>query len=219
MARLTKQAGLTISMVSPDYNVAANNDRAADCLRNITPYLTVAEIFGCDMVRVGVKKEEDIPFAQRAADEARERKIRLVHHAEYRTMFATFEETMSTLKAINRKNFGFVHDECQWMVNTKDYRADQMGDKMKAIRPWLWNVYVKNQPREGSDPNRPEIPMADKGGVDWDRHFDALNAIGYTGYITVHERTAPGSTWQQAIPLNYGFLKPYVAHTRVPAKS
>ena len=63
----------------------------------------VAEIFACDQVRIGMKKEDDIVWAQRAADEAKERKIRLVHHAESNTLFATFDITVQTLKKVNRR--------------------------------------------------------------------------------------------------------------------
>ena len=209
MARLTKASGLRVSMVTPDYPVPANTDQAADCLRNITPYLDVAQIFGSDMIRVGMKKDDDIPWAQRAADEARERKIRLVHHAEFRTLFATFDESMRTLKAVNRRNFGFVHDECQWMVNTKNYRTDQIVERTKAISPWLWNVYVKNQPAGPGPEGRPEISLLDKNGVDWDKHFEGLYAIRYTGYLTVHSKTPAMGPPEQAAASAYQFLKPF----------
>ncbi len=162
LSRLTREAGLKVSMVSPDFAVPANTDKAPLCLHNIGPYLDVAQIFGCEMIRVGMKKDEDIVWAQRASDQARERKLKLVHHAEWHTLFATFEESMRTLKAVNRPNFGFVHDECQWMVNTSDYRPDQMAEKMKKISPWMWNVYVKNQPVKGDNPFRFEIKPASR---------------------------------------------------------
>ena len=60
MSRLTKAAGLRVSMVTPDFPVPLNNDRAPECLRNITPYLNVAQIFECDQIRIGMKKEEDV---------------------------------------------------------------------------------------------------------------------------------------------------------------
>jgi len=213
MSRLTREAGLKVSMVSPDFAVPANTDKAPMCLHNIAPYLDVAQIFSCEMIRVGMKKEEDIPWAQRASDEARERKLKLVHHAEWHTLFATFEESMRTLKAINRQNFGFVHDECQWMVNTPDYRPEQMAEKMKRISPWIWNVYVKNQPSVGSNPNRAEISLFEKGGVDFDKMFDSLNAIHYRGYITLHSVAAPMGTPQEAAVKAHDFLKRYTART------
>jgi sugar phosphate isomerase/epimerase len=210
LSRLTREAGLKVSMVSPDFAVPANTDKAPLCLHNIGPYLDVAQIFGCEMIRVGMKKDEDIVWAQRASDQARERRIKLVHHAEWHTLFATFEESMRTLKAVNRPNFGFVHDECQWMVNTSDYRPDQMAEKMKKISPWMWNVYVKNQPVKGDNPNRAEISLLDKGGVDFDKMFDGLNAIHYRGYITLHSVAAPMGTPEEAAVKAHDFLKPYV---------
>lgn len=211
LSRLTKEAGLKVSMVSPDFAVPANTDKAPLCLHNIGPYLDVAQIFNCEMIRVGMKKNEDIPWAQRASDEARERKLRLVHHAEWHTLFATFEESMRTLKTVNRPNFGFVHDECQWMVNTPDYRPEQMTEKMKKISPWIWNVYVKNQPSAGTNPNRAEISLFEKGGVDFDRMFDSLNAIHYRGYITLHSVAAPMGTPQEAAKKAHDFLKRYTS--------
>ena len=211
MAKLTKAAGLKVSMVTPDFPVPLNNDRAPECLRNITPYLNIAEIFDCEQVRIGMKKDDDIVWAQRAADEARERKLRLIHHAEANTLFATFDVAINTLKRVNRRNLGYLHDECQWMVNTKDYRADRIVSNMKAIAPWLWNVYIKNQLGGPGPTNRPEIKLSDSGGVDWDRHFEGLNAIGYSGYVTVHESNMPYASAQEAAVKCYEFLKPYTS--------
>ena len=97
-AAAVKKAGLLVSSVVPDADVPINNVHAPDCLRNIAPYLNFAEIFGSDMIRVGMKSEADIPWAQRAADEAAERKLRLTHHDEANTMFETFPIALKTLK-------------------------------------------------------------------------------------------------------------------------
>ena len=216
MSRLTKEAGLKVSMVTPDFPVPANTAQAADCLRHITPYLDVAEIFGSDMIRVGMKKDDDIVWAQRAADEAKERKVRLVHHGELHTMFATFDESMRTLKAVKRSNFGYVHDEAQWMVNTRGYRADQIGQRIRAIAPWLWNVYVKNQHADkagcecGGDP---ELKLSDPAGVDFGRMFDSLYAIHYSGPITVHAVSAPFANQQEAAAECSRYLRPFANHS------
>ena len=211
VSALTKAAGLKVSMVTPDFPVPINNDRAPECLRNITPYLNVAEIFACDQVRIGMKKEDDIVWAQRAADEAKERKIRLVHHAESNTLFATFDITMQTLKKVNRRNLGFLYDECQWMVNTKDYRPEQMVSNIKAVSPWLWNVYVKNQVGGPGPINRPEIKLDDNRGVDFAKMFEGLKAIHYTGYVTVHESNAPYASAEEAAQQCHAFLKSFIS--------
>jgi sugar phosphate isomerase/epimerase len=221
MRRLTKESGLRISMVTPDFPVPANTDQAGDCLRHITPYLDVAEIFGSDMIRVGMKKDEDIPWAQRACDEARERKIRLVHHGELHTLFATFDDSMRTLKAVKRPNFGYVHDEAQWMVNSKGYRADQMAQRIRAVAPWLWNVYVKNQRTDKTGCEclgDPELKLDDRDGVDFARMFDALYTIHYSGPITVHAVSAPYGSQQEAARECSRYLRPFANHA-APART
>src|SRR4029079_5934680 len=76
---IVEDAGLRVSMVTADANVPLNNDLGPDSLRNIAPSLDVAEAMGCDLIRVCLKRNEDIPFARTAADEAAKRGIRLVH--------------------------------------------------------------------------------------------------------------------------------------------
>lgn len=187
MSAAVKSAGLRVSSVTPDFPVPINNDHAPDCLHNITPYLTFAEIFETDMIRVGMKKQEDIPWAQRAADEARERGIKLVHHAESFTLFENFEISLQTLKAINRPNFGLQHDEAQWLANTPHYREDRIVENIKAVGPWIWEVFIKNNPGGEGSMVRPEIRLDAPGGVNFAKVFEGLNAIGYAGWIHVHE--------------------------------
>src|SRR4051812_10175070 len=66
MRRCVEDAGLFVSMVTADFNVPLNNDRGPDSLRNIGPSLDVAEAVGCPLIRVCLKKPEEIPFAKEA---------------------------------------------------------------------------------------------------------------------------------------------------------
>src|SRR5438128_7610286 len=70
MRRLVEGAGLRVSMVTADCNVPLNNDRGPDSLRDIGPSLDVAEALGCDLIRVCLKRREDIPYARQAAERA-----------------------------------------------------------------------------------------------------------------------------------------------------
>jgi sugar phosphate isomerase/epimerase len=215
MSARLKAANMVVSSVSPDFPTPLNNDPAADCLRNITPYLTVAEIFGTDLIRVGMKKDEDIPWAQKAADEAKERKLKLVHHAEARTMFENFTLSMSTLKAINRENFGLQYDEAQWMCNTPNYNPKDTVSNIKAIGPWIWEVFIKNQPNGPGPMARPEIPIDAKNGVNFDNVFEGLDQIGYTGCVQVHQKTEAYNGDPKASPIAcYKFLRPYTSRTK-----
>lgn len=131
--------------------------------------------------------------------------------AEANTPFATFDVAIRTLKKVNRRNFGYLHDECQWMVNTANNRPDQIVANIKAVGPWLWNVYIKNQQSGPGPATRPEIRLEAPGGVDWDRHFEGLRAIRYTGYVTVHESSTPYDASQDAAVRCHDFLKPYTS--------
>ncbi len=212
-AKILKTAGLKVASMSPDYATPINGPNAADCLRNIGPYLTFAEIFGCDLIRVGMKSEADIPYAQRAADEAAERKLRLVHHNEANTMFATVPLSVTTLRAIDRLNFGIIHDEAQLLANTKGYSDAQVIPGIKALAPWIWDVFCKNNrawPGEGTG-SPPEIPIDAKGGVNYDNVFDGLHAIGYKGWVSVHEkRTSYGDNADLAAKTCYDYLYAHI---------
>jgi hypothetical protein len=81
------EAALAVSMVTGDFHLAANDDHATDALRNIAPYLDLAEAVGCRRIRVMIQREEDIPYARRAADEAGEREVLLCHQVHIGTLF------------------------------------------------------------------------------------------------------------------------------------
>src|SRR5262245_8728792 len=70
MRRLVEGAGLRVSMVTTDFDVPLNNDHGPNGLREIGPSLDVAEALGCDLVRVCLKRREDIAFARQAAERA-----------------------------------------------------------------------------------------------------------------------------------------------------
>ncbi len=97
--------GLAVSMVCGDIPLAANNAAATDAIRNITPYLDLTEALGGRLIRVMMQTEEDIPHARRAADEAAERGLSLVHINHWGTLFETVDESLATLAAIGRENF------------------------------------------------------------------------------------------------------------------
>ena len=58
---------LKVSMVTGDFPIPENTDDEGPlALRNITPYLDLAEALGADLLRIAMKTEEDIEWAQRA---------------------------------------------------------------------------------------------------------------------------------------------------------
>ena len=87
-------SGLEVSMVTGDFAIPDNTDDAPVALRDITSYLDLAEALGADLLRIGMKRREDIEWAQRAADEARERDMRLAHQSHSQSLFERVDESL-----------------------------------------------------------------------------------------------------------------------------
>ena len=110
MRETVESAGLRVSMVTADCHVPLNTDRGPDSLRDIGPSLNVAETLGCDLIRVCLKNSDDIPWAQRAADVALGRGMRLAHQCHTTTLFEQIERSLEVLNQIDRPNFGLIYE-------------------------------------------------------------------------------------------------------------
>jgi sugar phosphate isomerase/epimerase len=200
LARMRDQverASLVISMVTADSDVPLNNEYGPDSLRNIGPVLDVAEALGCDLIRVCLKCEADVEPAKRAADLAAVRGIRLAHQCHTTTLFEEVEPSIALLERINRRNFGLIYEPINLLICGQPYGLKTL----EAFAPYLMNVYLQNH---RLDPNGPasletwclgvrrfhHIPLWEAGGVDFAEVIQALRAIGYTGYVTVHQAYA-----------------------------
>ena len=204
---------LKISMVTGDIPIPANNDHAPDALRNITPYLDLTALLGTDLIRIGMKKEEDIIWAQRAADEAHERNIRLAHQSHTRSLFETVDESVEVLKRVGRPNFGIIYEPANLDLCGQDYGAETI----KHFQPWLFNVYLQNHIKnpdgeivlntwiQGPAPYDP-ISLQDPGGIDFPVIIETLDEIGYGGYVTVHQAFAGLMEPEDAARQSYEYL-------------
>ncbi|MCA9212530.1 MAG: sugar phosphate isomerase/epimerase [Planctomycetales bacterium] len=192
--------GLKCSMVTGDFAVVYNNEQGPDCLRDITAYLDLADRLGAPMIRVALKKPDDIVWAQRAADEAKERDVRLVHQCHTLSLFETVDTIVATLQAIARDNFGLIYEPANLEICGQDYGYATI----ERIAPWLFNVYLQNQilKPDGEitlntwcrgDVSFDIIQIHDAGGVDFATVFDALHMVNYDGTVTVHQ-SAPDGT-------------------------
>jgi sugar phosphate isomerase/epimerase len=215
MRRKLDAAGLPVSMVTGDFAVPSNNDDGPKCLRNITPYLHLAEAFGASLIRVCMKKDEDIAFARRAADEARERKIRLAHQSHCASLFETVEGSLRVLREVDRPNFGIIYEPANWLISAQNYGRDTI----RKLQPWLFNAYIQNHrlTPEGKAAvvtwTRGKVPLDhigvwESGGVDAAEMFTGLKAVGYRGYVTVHQAFAGVMPVEDAVRKSYAFLKP-----------
>ena len=206
--------GLKVSMVTGDFAIPENLERGPDGLRNITPYLNLAEAFVCDLLRICMKSEEDISWAQRASDEAAERGIRLAHQCHVASLFETIEGSVDVLRRVNRPNFGIIYEPANLKMCGETYGLEALN----AFRPYLFNVYLQNYLDNPEGKEHIEtwvhgmfyfdhIPLHDPRGVDWREVFDALDAVGYDGYVTVHQALAEIMAPAEAARVSAEFLR------------
>ena len=133
--------GLTVSMATGDFPIPENNERGPDALRNITPYLDLAEDLNCDLLRICMKTEDDIGWARLASDEAAERNIRLAHQSHHNSLFELAERSVEVIKQVRRPNFGIIYEPANLQLCGEDYGVNTI----RMFEPYLMNVYLQNQ--------------------------------------------------------------------------
>ena len=218
MSAKIHDSGLAVSMVTGDFAVPRNDEHGPDGLRNIAPYLDLAQTFQANLIRVCMKKDEDIEWAQKAADEAKERGIRLAHQAHDASMFETVDGSLDVLKKVGRENFGLIYEPANWMIADEDYGRSAIG----RIRDYIFNVYVQNHlitPDGSASVNTwkkgpvklNHIGLWEQGGVRFEEVFEALRGIGYEGYVTVHQAFEGVMSVDEAAKKSADYLRTLVA--------
>jgi sugar phosphate isomerase/epimerase len=208
--------GLGASMITPDARIARQGSApdAGAILRAFEPVLEIARVVGTGLVRVAIKGEADIPWAQRAADAARERGIRLVHQTHTATPFETVADCRAMLARIDRPNFGITLEPANLALCGEEYGP-------AALRPLtgsVFNVYIQNlrpapNGRETIMTNRgpvryERLVIGDSGGVDLPRFVAALHALEYDGYVTTHQPSIDGIATEALAGRVYDALAP-----------
>ncbi len=214
---LLDDLGLAVSMVTGDFAVPENGAAGPGCLRNITPYLDLTVALGSDLIRICMKEEADIPFAQRAADEAAERNIRLAHQSHTRSLFETVEGSLNVLQKVGRANFGLIYEPANLALCGQPYGEETL----QAFAPYLFNVYLQNHAPDlagtlamdtwvGGQIMSTLRPLDAPGGIDFVRVFEGLQAIGYTGYVTLHQAFGGDLPPQEAAARSAAFLQGFM---------
>ncbi len=195
--RQLDEKGLAVSMVTGDFPIPENTDEGPRALRNITPYLDLAQVLRADLLRIAMKKEEDIEWAQRAADEAAERGMKLAHQSHTRSLFERVEDSLEVVQRVGRDNFGIIYEPANLELCGEDYGPETI----RLFEPHLFNVYLQNQAIKSNGKSRlntwsggevrfDQIPVWQEGGIDFPPIFATLREIGYRGHVTVHQAFA-----------------------------
>ncbi len=192
--RILDERSLNVSMITGDFDIVYNNERGPACLRDISPYLDLAEALGAPLLRVCVKQPEDIPHARSAADQAADRGLTLVHQCHTLSLFETLDGIVDTLEQIDHPSFGLIYEA----ANLEGCRQDYGPDAIARVAPWIRNVYLQNQQLNPdgavtlntwcSGPVTFDITQIhESGGIDFAAVFEGLKNIGYDGTVSVHQ--------------------------------
>jgi len=194
MREIVESKGLHISMVTADFDVPLNNANGPNSLRDIGPSLDVAGALGCNLIRVCLKNDDDIPYALEAAKRAADRGIRLAHQCHTTSIFEQVKQILTNLEAIGQPNFGLIYEPANLMLCGERYGADTL----RQLAPHMMNVYIQNH---RLDPDGPvslptycrgevcfhHLPIWENGGVDTTAVFNGLREIDWVGHFTIHQ--------------------------------
>ncbi len=208
---------LSASMVMGNVPLAANTLDAPDCLRNITPHLELAETLGATLLRVMIQSDADIPFAQRAADEADERGIVLAQQTHWGTLAETVDGTLDLMSRIGRPNFGVTFEPANLLACGDDYGPDAV----RRLAPYLVNFYFQNvrfdpsgahsfNTRTCGPVSLSYVPLDDPSGIEISPLIDVLQECGYASWVSVHQPLRAGQSVEDAIAEAARVFRPLV---------
>ncbi|MBM3834670.1 MAG: sugar phosphate isomerase/epimerase [Verrucomicrobia bacterium] len=205
---------LGVTMITGNFDVVYNNEHGPACLRKIGPHLELAGRLGAPLIRVALKSEQDIDWAKRASDEAAEFGLKLVHQCHTQSLFETVEGIERTLRRIDRPNFGIIYEPANLELCGQEYGQATV----ERLAPWIFNVYLQNQllRREGKmtlttwrrgPVSFDLIPVHEVGGINFERVFQALGLVRYSGPITVHQAGTPNEPASEIARATASYLK------------
>lgn len=207
VAAALRDNGLEASMIMGNVPLAANTPDAPDCLRDIGAHLDLAEALGAKLVRVMMHGEDDIPHAQRSADQAAERGITLAHQTHWGTMAETVDDAIDLAKRVGRPNFGITYEPANLLADGSAYGADAV----EKLAPHIVNAYFQNvrlnpdggalafNSRYKGAVGLDYVALDDPNGIDIRPIIEALDRCGYTGWFSVHQPLRDGQTVADAV--------------------
>ncbi|MEM7254853.1 MAG: sugar phosphate isomerase/epimerase [Pseudomonadota bacterium] len=198
--------GLSVSMVTGNTALATNDVEAPDTLKNIRPHLELAKRFDAPLVRVMLHHERDIANAQRAADEAKEHDVSLAQPLHWGSLAETVDQALALVRRVDRSNFGLTFEPANLLAaGDSDYAA-----AIHRLAPYLLNVYFQNiyldKSSEIQFPTRTHgpigvqfVPLNHPLGINVSPIIEALYAIDYQGWFTIHQPALDGQRVAEAV--------------------
>ena len=154
---------------------------------------------GCRFTRFTVSRPDDIVWAQRFADEAARRGLRLITQLHNGTLTDNVAHSLDTLERIGRPNVGLAFEACHLRFDGNE----QYAEAIRPLRDRLFGVSLQSfKPAGRTDPKemlvhvngRPYVRAlpGDPEGTDFQKIFGVLREVGFGGFATVMADVAPG---------------------------
>ena len=210
--------GLAASMVMGNVALAANNSEAPACLRNITLHLDLAERLGANLVRVMIQHDNDIPHAQRSADEAKERGISLSQQTHWGTLAETIDGTLELVRRMARDNFGITFEAANLLACGDGYGPEAV----RRLAPHLVNFYFQNVRLDPAGDHTFKthaigpvslsyVALDDPIGIEIMPLIATLKECGYDGWVSAHQPLREGQSVTDAIDEAARVFRPLVS--------
>jgi len=176
-------------------------------------FLDFAMALDSAVVRTGA---ETIELAQKAADRAAARGVRLVSQIHTGGDFETVDMALATLAQIDRRNYGVAFEPGNLVLAQDDYGPDaiaRLGEK-------IFSVSMQNIKPVAETEGKGVIKYQDKGyrrclindpeGVDFAQVFQGLKQIGFDGFATLIEPVSEIMDNQELARFSYAKIRPLV---------
>ena len=154
---------------------------------------------GCRFTRFTVSRPDDIAWAQRFADEAARRGLRLITQLHNGTLTDNVPHTLETLERIGRPNVGLAYEANHLRFDGNE----QYAEAIRPLRDCIFSVSIQNfRPAADADPAAMRVQVngrdylralpGDPEGLDFPKIFRVLREVGFDGFATVMADVAPG---------------------------
>ena len=193
-SKIFKDNKISVSMITSNIHLAKNDELASQTLRNITPTLDLAEKLRTSLVRIMIKKSEDIFYAKKALDEAKERNLKLLQQTHWGTLAETLDDTVTLIKTINRQNFGITFEPANLMACGSDFNKDALNQ----LLPHTENFYFQNiildkkgkhvfPTKHNGDVRVKYVSLDNSKGINVFSFLDFLKEKKYDKWFTIHQ--------------------------------
>ena len=203
---LFKVNNMKVSMITSNIHLAKNDELASDILKNITPTLDLAEKLKTSLIRIMIKNSDDIFYAKKALDEAKERNLKLLQQTHWGTLAETLDETVTLIKTINHQNFGITFEPANLMACGSNFN----NDALNQLLPYTENFYFQNiildkkgkhifPTTHNGDVKVKYVSLDNSKGLNVFSFLDFLKEKKYDKWFTIHQPLLENQTVEIAI--------------------